>query len=626
MDLTELPIPEAVMAGIRACGFTSSTPIQEMTLPLTLAGRDVAGQAQTGTGKTAAYLIGCFSRLITHPLPAHRDRPESPGKSYPRMLVIAPTRELAVQIERDALALGAHTGFKIVAVYGGVDYERQQQLLAAGDATILIGTPGRLIDYLKQKIYSCSRVEALVIDEADRMFDMGFIADLRFILRRLPPAEERISMLFSATLSYRAQEMSYEFMDNPLVISATPDTRTAESVVQQLFHVEGKQKISLLVGILRRDLAEEGDAPGGRVMIFVNTKRMGEKLERWLEKNGISAGYLSGDVPQAKRLKVLQRFQEGKMPVLIATDVAGRGLHIQGVTHVINFDMPDNPEDYIHRIGRTARAGASGDAISLVDEEGAYNLEAIEKAAGMKIPVSWPEESLFAELMAPPYQPPSERLSYRPGRGGEGGRSGRGGRSGSSGPPGRSGRSGSGERSGNRRSAAGSQDPGGEGARSRAESDATGPRQGRTPGARQPSPERSPSPGEGDVAVGMAGSGEDAATSGEGLGGPGDGPEKSRGRKPRRRSSSRRRTGAAAAGDGGDGAVVAPGGDAGGDGPAAETSPGPDAAPGEGGGEQPRRRAASRRRRRKGSASARPAGAADPSSGSSPPAPPSSND
>ncbi|MBF0261625.1 MAG: DEAD/DEAH box helicase [Magnetococcales bacterium] len=405
MLFAELPIPETVMSGVHACGFTECTPIQALTLPLSLAGRDVAGQAQTGTGKTAAFLIAAFSRLIRSQEAGVTVTHD--GVSHPRVLIIAPTRELAVQIENDARRLAGGLDLVITAVYGGVDYEKQRLTLVEGRVDLLIGTPGRLIDYFKQKAYRVSAVEVLVIDEADRMFDMGFIEDLRYLLRRLPPYDRRQSLLFSATLSYRAQELSYEYMDSPEVISTTVDSRAVEQVTQKLYHVEGRRKISLLVGLLRRDLADDSGATTGRAMIFVNTKRMGERLKEWLRGNGIHAGYLSGDVPQAKRLHTLQRFQEGLVPVLIATDVAGRGLHIEGVTHVINFDLPENPEDYVHRIGRTARAGATGDAISLVDEDGAYHLEAIFEYLGAEISATWPENELFVHLTRPAPPTPS---------------------------------------------------------------------------------------------------------------------------------------------------------------------------------------------------------------------------
>ncbi|MEO5333509.1 MAG: DEAD/DEAH box helicase [Magnetococcus sp. YQC-5] len=424
MLFTDLDIPEPVMAGIRDCGYTECTPIQELTLPLSLAGQDVAGQAQTGTGKTAAFLIAAFSRLLKQSPPAGatdlaihpQPQPTANGHhgiSRPRALIIAPTRELAVQIDNDARRLAKQLPFNIATVYGGVDYEKQRETLIAGNVDILIGTPGRLIDYFKQKSYRVSEVEVLIIDEADRMFDMGFIDDLRYLLRRLPSFEHRLSMLFSATLSYRAQELSYEYMDSPAVISTKMDTKSVKQVTQRLYHIEGRRKISLLVGLLRRDLTDDQGDAYGRAMVFVNTKRMGERLKEWLRINGIHAGYLSGDVPQTKRLHTLQRFQEGLIPVLIATDVAGRGLHIDGVTHVINFDLPENPEDYVHRIGRTARAGAKGDAISLVDEDGAYNLEAILACVGMEIPVEWPEEELLVTLQAPPHTEHSDSPTSR---------------------------------------------------------------------------------------------------------------------------------------------------------------------------------------------------------------------
>jgi ATP-dependent RNA helicase RhlB len=446
MEFSELPIPEPVQAGIRDCGFSTCTSIQELTLPLTLSGQDVAGQAQTGTGKTAAFMVATLSRLngqatledlIKQNAAKKESKKKNRGVSKPRALLIAPTRELAIQIEQDAHSLGAHTGLVVHAVYGGVDYEKQQEKLISGNVDILIGTPGRLIDYFKQKNYLVSKVEVFVIDEADRMFDMGFIADLRYLMRRLPHYEQRLSMLFSATMSHRAQELSYEYMNAPEVLSTKTEVKTVTQVTQVLYHVEGSHKISLLVGLMRKHLGINAN-PGedetaepqkilGRAMIFVNTKRMGEKLKSWLSVNNITAGYLSGDVPQAKRMKVLQRFQNGEMPALIATDVAGRGLHIDGVTHVYNYDLPENAEDYVHRIGRTARAGAKGDAITLVDESGAYNLEAIEKYVGEKIDVEWAEDDVYVKLKRPPYSPPKDKKGGH-GRGGRKDRPRRGGR------------------------------------------------------------------------------------------------------------------------------------------------------------------------------------------------------
>jgi ATP-dependent RNA helicase RhlB len=365
MDFEALNLPEPVMRGIREAGFVTTTPIQEATLPLALKGKDVAGQSQTGTGKTAAFLIAAFTRLLRE-----EERPGRPADG-PRVLVIAPTRELVVQIESDARLLGKFTPFRILAVYGGIDYNRQREALREG-CDILVGTPGRLIDYLKQHVWSPRRVEVLVVDEADRMFDMGFIADLRFILRRLPPPEQRQSFLFSATLSFRVLELTWEFMNNPAQISIAPQQKTVEKV---LFHVAREEKFPLLLGLLQR----EG---GDRILIFTNTREEARRLEDRLTRNGWEARALTGDVDQKKRLRLLNDFKQGRLPVLVATDVASRGLHIEAVSHVINWDLPEDAEDYIHRIGRTARAGAGGKAISLVDEVSALRIEGIEKFLG----------------------------------------------------------------------------------------------------------------------------------------------------------------------------------------------------------------------------------------------------
>jgi ATP-dependent RNA helicase RhlB len=377
MRFEELPIPELVLRGIAETGFSVCTPIQEQTLPITLTGTDIAGQAQTGTGKTAAFLISLFTRLLANEKPAGR----------PRALILAPTRELVVQIEADAKQLGAHCGFAVQAIYGGVDYMKQKNALLDG-ADIIVGTPGRLIDYLKQKIYSLKDIEVLVIDEADRMFDLGFIADLRFILRKLPPFEKRQNLMFSATLNPRVMELAYEFMNSPTKVSVTPETMTAERVEQLLFHCSRKEKFSLLLGLLRRD----GMA---RTMIFINTKREAEHLHNLLNANGFPCKVISGDVEQRKRMKILDNFKDGSLPILIATDVASRGLHIDGVSHVINYDLPQDCEDYVHRIGRTARAGAEGKAISLADEDGAFFLEAIEEYIKAKIPTEWADDNLY---------------------------------------------------------------------------------------------------------------------------------------------------------------------------------------------------------------------------------------
>jgi ATP-dependent RNA helicase RhlB len=417
VDFVTLDLPAPVAQGIREAGFVKATPIQEAALPLALKGKDVAGQSQTGTGKTAAFLIAAFTRLLRAPAPA----PSTP--SAPHVLIIAPTRELVVQIDSDARQLGRFTPFRIQAVYGGIDYARQRDSLAAG-CDVLVGTPGRLIDYLKQHVWSPRRVEVLVIDEADRMFDMGFIADLRFILRRLPPPERRQSFLFSATLSFRVLELTWEFMNNPSQITIMPQQKTAERVEQLLYHVGREEKFGLLLGLLRR----EG---GDRILIFANTREEARRLEDRLTRNSWDARALTGDVDQKRRLRILNDFKDGKLPVLVATDVASRGLHIEAVSHVINWDLPQDVEDYVHRIGRTARAGAGGKAIALVDEASALYLEPIEKFIGQKIGVEWPED----DLIVPEIKPTAEerrryaeerraRLEARRGRDDRGGRRG----------------------------------------------------------------------------------------------------------------------------------------------------------------------------------------------------------
>src|ERR1700752_3016738 len=276
-----------LMQGIRDAGFTQCTPIQAQTLPIALAGRDVAGQAQTGTGKTAAFLVAMYQALLTRP-PAGSRSPTSV-----RALIVAPTRELAVQIQRDALTLGAHTGLKHCVVFGGIDYEKQRQQLREG-CDVLVGTPGRLIDYFKQHVFDLRHAQVLVLDEADRMFDPGFIADIRYILRRLPPPERRQSMLFSATLSHRVLELAYEHMNNPELVRIEPDKMTADKVRQLMYYPSMEEKLPLLIALLRRIDAR-------RTMVFVNTKRVAEVLERTLTANGFVAQAISGDVAQDKR-------------------------------------------------------------------------------------------------------------------------------------------------------------------------------------------------------------------------------------------------------------------------------------------------------------------------------------
>ncbi|HEY8587675.1 MAG TPA: DEAD/DEAH box helicase [Rhodanobacter sp.] len=367
--------------GLDDSGFTRCTPIQEMSLPLALAGQDVAGQAQTGTGKTCAFLVALMNRLLTTPAVADRK------DSDPRALVIAPTRELAIQIEKDARAIGRHTGLRTALIYGGVDYDKQRQQLKDG-CDIIIATPGRLLDYHKQGVFSLNSVEVMVIDEADRMFDLGFIKDVRFIFRKLPPRDQRQVLLFSATLSHRVLELAYEHMHEAEKLVVESDHVTADKVRQLVYFPAKEEKMPLLLNLIDR-------LKPTRSIIFVNTKAAAERITERVKRHGCRAGAISGDVPQLKRQKLLQRFQDSQLDILVATDVAARGLHIPHVSHVFNYDLPHDAEDYVHRIGRTARLGAEGDAISFACDLYAMSLPDIEAYIGQSIPVASMEPELL---------------------------------------------------------------------------------------------------------------------------------------------------------------------------------------------------------------------------------------
>ncbi|MEE9333897.1 MAG: DEAD/DEAH box helicase [Granulosicoccaceae bacterium] len=369
-----LGLPQTLLQATNELGFTHCTEIQGLTLPVITSGQDVAAQAQTGTGKTAAFILGSFARLQAN---GEDGSASNQGANQPRMMVIAPTRELAIQIGKDAEALGKHTGLRIATVYGGIDYEKQRKQLADG-VDVVIGTPGRLIDYFKQKVFNLKAIEIAVLDEADRMFDLGFIADIRFLLRRMPPPSERLSMLFSATLSHRVMELAYEHMDNPVEIKTESTGVTADGVKQSMYQPATDEKIALLLGLF-----QEMEPP--RSIVFVNTKRTAEYVEGYLTGNDVACGTLSGDVRQNKRQRILADFTAGKLPVLIATDVAARGLHIDDVTHVFNYDLPQQAEDYVHRIGRTARAGTQGVAVSFACEEYSFSLPEIQEFIGQSI-------------------------------------------------------------------------------------------------------------------------------------------------------------------------------------------------------------------------------------------------
>ncbi len=372
-------LPPGLLQGLAGAGFEFCTPIQAEALPVLLQGRDVAGQAHTGTGKTAAFLVTVVTRLLG--LPERKS-------GLPQALIMAPTRELSRQILEEAAVLCRHMDLRLLEVVGGIDYREQAEALKQG-ADIVIGTPGRIIDFFKQGIFKTKDIKFLVIDEADRLLDLGFEKDMRFILRKLPSYEKRQSMLFSATLSHRVLELTYEFMNLPEFISVIPDRVTVAGIEQTLFHVGLDRKFQLLLGILNREEFT-------RVLIFVNMKIDVERLARRLKANGFPAEGITGDLPQRQRFKLMERFKNGQIKILIATDVASRGIHVEDVSHVINYDIPQDPENYVHRIGRTARAGKTGKAITLACEEYVYHLEPLEALLDFKIPVAWPEENLYA--------------------------------------------------------------------------------------------------------------------------------------------------------------------------------------------------------------------------------------
>src|SRR5918993_368783 len=381
----------AMLAGLEAAGFTRCTPIQALTLPISLSGRDVAGQAQTGTGKTLAFLITLVQRLMTRPAMANR------GPADPRAMILAPTRELAIQIHKDAEKFCAGLGLKFALIYGGVDYDKQRAQLTSG-CDVIIATPGRLIDYVRQGVVHLHACEVCILDEADRMFDLGFIKDLRFLLRKLPRREERQTLMFSATLSHRVLELAYEHMNEPEKVIVETETITAARVRQVVYFPSNDEKLPLLIGLLSRTEAN-------RTMVFVNTKAWVERVARALEKAHYRVGVLSGDVPQKKRQSLLAKFQRGDLEILVATDVAARGLHIDGVSHVYNFDLPFEAEDYVHRIGRTARLGAEGDAISFACERYAQGLPAIEAFIEQSIPVEPMTNDMLTAIARTPRAP-----------------------------------------------------------------------------------------------------------------------------------------------------------------------------------------------------------------------------
>ena len=385
IKFSELKLEPTVVTGLESMGFEYCTSIQAKSLPILLTGKDIAGQAQTGEGKTIAFLAATFHHLLQKKDVTH---------NQPRALIMAPTRELAIQIHRDAIEMAKSTGLRLGCVYGGEGYESQRQELEQG-VDILIGTCGRLIDYLKQGVYNLNNIEAVVLDEADRMFDLGFIKDIRYMFRKMPVATERLSMLFSATLSFRVKELAFEHMNEPDSVEVEPEQKTNVRISEELFYPSNEDKMPLLQTLIEEDWPE-------KAIIFANTKHVCEKIHAHLDADKIRVGLLTGDVMQKKRLKILEQFTAGHLDILVATDVAARGLHIPAVTHVFNYDLPDDCEDYVHRIGRTGRAGATGHAISLACEQYVFNLPAIETYIEHALPVSkYDHDALLTDLPKP---------------------------------------------------------------------------------------------------------------------------------------------------------------------------------------------------------------------------------
>lgn len=383
LTFKDFPLDSSIQDALDDLNYKTPTPIQAKTLPLTLKGHDVMGTAQTGTGKTAAFSIAMLHYLMTNPV--------HPNAKGPWAIVLAPTRELALQIKKDLSALSKYTGLNSLAIYGGVSIEQQKKLFASAPIDIIVGTPGRIIDLYKQKTFRLKNIEVCVLDEADRMFDLGFIDDVRYLLRQMPKASERLNLLFSATMPHKVQELAYEHFNAPQNISIENAQPTADNIQQTLYHTAKDEKIPLLIGLLQQEKAP-------RSIIFVNTKKELEHLSLTLKENGYDNVALSGDLPQKKREQAIEDFQKGKHNLIVATDVAARGLHIPDISHVFNYDLPQIAEDYVHRIGRTARAGQSGTAISFACEEYVYSLPDIEDYIQNKIPKSPIKEEQLAKI------------------------------------------------------------------------------------------------------------------------------------------------------------------------------------------------------------------------------------
>ncbi len=378
----DLPLRPEILTAVKALGFEACTPIQAMALPHALQGLDVIGKAQTGTGKTAAFLITVINDLLNRPLEHERYQGE------PRAVIIAPTRELAMQIARDAESFTRHAGLNVCLLIGGVDYDRQRNILQNKLIDIIVATPGRLLDFVSNKEVHLDRVEILVIDEADRMLDMGFIPQVKQIIRRTPRKEYRQTLLFSATFTQDVLNLASQWTIDPVTVEIEPESVATDTVDQKVYIISADQKYRVLLNILRDPAVESA-------IVFANRRDTTRDLYENLHRDGISCGMLSGEVEQSKRTRTLENLREGKIKVLVATDVAGRGIHVDGISHVINYTLPEEPDDYVHRIGRTGRAGASGISISFACEDDAFLLPEIEALIGRKLECERPPEALM---------------------------------------------------------------------------------------------------------------------------------------------------------------------------------------------------------------------------------------
>ena len=412
LRFSELNLDKRLLDAIAAIGFEYCTPIQAETLPWTLACEDLIGQAQTGTGKTAAFLITAIQSLLETPIP-EGDR----FASEPRVLALAPTRELAMQIAKDAEELCKHTGHNVVTVVGGMHYDKQREQLHNGVVDILVATPGRLIDFLGSQDVFLDQLDILILDEADRMLDMGFIPDVKRIIRKCSPKDDRQTLLFSATFNQDVLNLASMWTSNAEFVEIEPEQKTAERVEQTVYLVGDDEKLPVLVNYLKRPEVE-------KALVFANRRDQCRDLEEDLRNQGVKVALMSGEIAQNKRLKTLEQFKKGSIQVLVATDVAGRGIHVNGVTHVFNYNLPDNAEDYVHRIGRTGRAGSTGVSVSFAGEDDSFALPAIESYISQKLKTAVPDEVLMTEMDNPPI---TRKRGRRPPQG-QGGRGGPGGR------------------------------------------------------------------------------------------------------------------------------------------------------------------------------------------------------